>query len=89
MSIIQHNFNILRCNRTVNVSKHLIFLLQYVHSAWHVVIALSLVCLLPKKCGGDTQPSSESDLSDANDYYSANPVFVVMSDLNQLIPNQT
>lgn len=76
--------------------------MQYTHSAWHVIIALSLLYLLPKHDKRSTfepyltenaEPNtSAAELAAVNgdaQQASASPVFFITSDLDHLVQGQS
>ena len=48
--------------------KYLFLFLQYVHSFWHIIIALSLIFVLPQKRIHDLRSLSIDELLDYKDY---------------------
>ncbi|ODM99932.1 Transmembrane protein [Orchesella cincta] len=74
---------------------------RYTHSAWHVIIALSLVYLLPKQqkrynfepISAENEANSTaaelSAVNNDNQTTSASPVFFITSDLDHLVQEQS
>jgi len=62
-------------------------MLQYTHSAWHAIIAISLLYLLPKKPKLRRSCNSSAELAFVNDFQpnAASPVFFVTSDTSDLL----